>query len=538
MALNKKQQKLLDLIKTVDKTMSEHGIEYYLFGGSTIGALRHNGFIPWDDDIDIILDKENFYKLVELYSGGPINDVELVYFHNDPYWYRPFAMLVYLNDTCYTRPCLFNRGKALGTRIDVMICDSVPYDKLSEYRDLLMLYDDFVTDSMLVNPALYYQKEDYYALKEREKVLGKPAVELEIRRALESFEGEDADYLVVRFWTKELRYYKKDVVLGPLYHKFEDTKLPVPAKPQEQLRNQFGYGWYIVPDQEEMLSHNFYNNYYISGNNYDDDVMRFIDLDKVEPQVRENKKIRIERRSSIDPSRKILSHLVVQKALMRTDVKRRANDLKRLLNAGEYQYFYDEMLPVITDLKHFSEVDSAYRGIDIDLLRGLILSTIMCGKYFQAIAIANAFDAQEICPDSNEMHLLTQIMKLAEAYQDGDDTALKNALDTFTEQEKQSVPDCILALIRLHKHGENPDNKSVEDLLDLCNSYLKQFPKNWEINKVKADLLTEKGREEDALAIYDLVHKYTLNGLDLFELEKKFGYEPRFGQLPDENELE
>ena len=538
MALNKKQKILLDLMKTVEKTTSEHGIEYYLFGGSTIGALRHDGFIPWDDDIDIIIDTENFYKLVDLYSDGPIDDVELVYFHNDPYWYRPFAMLVNLNDTCYTRPCLFNRGKALGSRIDVMICDTVPYDMLDEYRNLLMLYDDYVTDSMLINPDLYYCKEEYYALKEREKILGKPAVELELRRALEAFAGEEnADYLVVRYWTKELRYYKKDVVLGPLYHKFEDTMLPIPAKPQEQLRYQFGYGWYIVPEQEERLSHKFYNNYYISGNNYDEDVMRFIDLDEVEPVVRENKRIRIERRGFIDPNRKILSNLVVQRALMRLGVKSRSHDLKRLLRNGDYQYYYDEMKPVTQNLKEFSVVEQEHRGLDSDLLKGLVLATIMCGRYYQAIAIVNAFDMQETYADSDELLLLERIKKLAEAYQDGDDSALKSVLDTFTEQEKRTVPDCILAQIKLHKAGEDPGSVSAEELTGLCDGYLRKFPQNWEIMKVKADLLMEQGKEEDARAIYDQVHEHTQNGLDLFELEKKFGYEPRFGQLADEDEL-
>jgi len=46
---------ILDIMKDIDKLCRAHNIEYYLLGGSAIGAIRHKGFIPWDDDLDIIM---------------------------------------------------------------------------------------------------------------------------------------------------------------------------------------------------------------------------------------------------------------------------------------------------------------------------------------------------------------------------------------------------------------------------------------------------------------------------------------------------
>lgn len=57
------QQKLLDLIKRFDKFCTDHAICYSLSDGSLLGAVRHNGFIPWDDDLDIIIDRPNLNKL-------------------------------------------------------------------------------------------------------------------------------------------------------------------------------------------------------------------------------------------------------------------------------------------------------------------------------------------------------------------------------------------------------------------------------------------------------------------------------------------
>ncbi len=56
---------LLNMMKRIHVFCEEKGIRYSLCGGSLLGAIRHNGFIPWDDDIDIWLDRENYEKLLK-----------------------------------------------------------------------------------------------------------------------------------------------------------------------------------------------------------------------------------------------------------------------------------------------------------------------------------------------------------------------------------------------------------------------------------------------------------------------------------------
>ena len=57
---------ILDIIKDIDIVCKNNGIEYYLLGGSAIGAIRHKGFIPWDDDIDIFMMENEYKKLIDL----------------------------------------------------------------------------------------------------------------------------------------------------------------------------------------------------------------------------------------------------------------------------------------------------------------------------------------------------------------------------------------------------------------------------------------------------------------------------------------
>src|SRR5690554_6780661 len=61
--LRKAQLRVLDMFIEVDGICRKHGIEYWLMGGTLLGAARHGGFIPWDDDMDICILHKDLKKL-------------------------------------------------------------------------------------------------------------------------------------------------------------------------------------------------------------------------------------------------------------------------------------------------------------------------------------------------------------------------------------------------------------------------------------------------------------------------------------------
>ena len=75
LTLREVQLQELEMFKYFIKFCNEHNITYYLAGGTMLGAIRHKGFIPWDDDIDLLLPRDDFEKLIELHqvynSGTP-----------------------------------------------------------------------------------------------------------------------------------------------------------------------------------------------------------------------------------------------------------------------------------------------------------------------------------------------------------------------------------------------------------------------------------------------------------------------------------
>ena len=62
------QDKILHIMKYIDGLCRQNGITYYIMGGTALGAVRHGGFIPWDDDLDIFMTPDQYEKFKELFT--------------------------------------------------------------------------------------------------------------------------------------------------------------------------------------------------------------------------------------------------------------------------------------------------------------------------------------------------------------------------------------------------------------------------------------------------------------------------------------
>ena len=84
----------LDILKYIDSICKEHHIKYYLAYGTLIGAIRHKGFIPWDDDIDICMKRSDYEKFVSVFPKLSSNYYSLLHPSTDPLYYYEFAKVV------------------------------------------------------------------------------------------------------------------------------------------------------------------------------------------------------------------------------------------------------------------------------------------------------------------------------------------------------------------------------------------------------------------------------------------------------------
>ena len=89
-------------IKTIQKSIlrrvhdfcSEHQLRYYLTYGTLLGAIRHKGYIPWDDDIDLMMPRPDYLKFIELFEASDHGSFEVVSIQNKPKYFGNFAKII------------------------------------------------------------------------------------------------------------------------------------------------------------------------------------------------------------------------------------------------------------------------------------------------------------------------------------------------------------------------------------------------------------------------------------------------------------
>ena len=88
------KKELVNILVEFDKICSDNNIDYSLIGGSLIGAIRHKGIIPWDDDIDVIMTKENYDKLLSIVDNYKDNDICFINNNINSEYYYPFLKMI------------------------------------------------------------------------------------------------------------------------------------------------------------------------------------------------------------------------------------------------------------------------------------------------------------------------------------------------------------------------------------------------------------------------------------------------------------
>ncbi|EYE54801.1 LicD family protein, partial [Bacteroides fragilis] len=95
--LRKLQYRMLELLEVLDKICKKHNLPYWLEGGTLLGAVRHGGFIPWDDDLDVQMLRSDYKKLLKILPKELPGNIALQTFKTDKGYYRYVAKLRDLN---------------------------------------------------------------------------------------------------------------------------------------------------------------------------------------------------------------------------------------------------------------------------------------------------------------------------------------------------------------------------------------------------------------------------------------------------------
>lgn len=143
------QEKILEVMKFIDKICRAHGITYYIMGGTALGAIRHGGFIPWDDDLDIFMTPGEYAKFKAVFDKQADSQFVIQEWRTTP-GYLEYAK-VRMNGTTFIEEA-FKDCKDLHQGI---------------YVDIMMLHK--VPDCRFIQKLVYYESKfvTLYALSQR-----------------------------------------------------------------------------------------------------------------------------------------------------------------------------------------------------------------------------------------------------------------------------------------------------------------------------------------------------------------------------------
>lgn len=123
--LKKLQQIELKILKEFISICDKHSLDYYLYGGTNLGAIRHSGFIPWDDDIDVIMFRDDYNKFLKIISEREMGEFKLINSNVYEDYFLQHSKLT-LKNTKFEEWWNKQVSYDVGIFIDIFCLDNVP----------------------------------------------------------------------------------------------------------------------------------------------------------------------------------------------------------------------------------------------------------------------------------------------------------------------------------------------------------------------------------------------------------------------------
>ncbi len=253
------QKCILRIFKEVALLCEREGIHYYAIGGTCIGAVRHKGFIPWDDDLDIAIPIEEFDTFIALAREKLPPHLEVCTYDDSSSHWHILAKIVDKNTTLIEEHNLYNPDMYRGCFIDIMPLSGVPDVKWKQFvfcmTILFYLKLTWKFHSSKDKTKGLMWNMIWIALQPLKLLVGEDYFENKWMNLLRRHPVKDSKY-VGDVWMGNVR---KKIVLKecfgtPVQMPFEDTIIKCPQMWDQYLTKIFG-NYMELPPQEERYGH-------------------------------------------------------------------------------------------------------------------------------------------------------------------------------------------------------------------------------------------------------------------------------------------
>ena len=246
----------LEILKDFDAFCRKNGIKYALAYGTLLGAVRHKGFIPWDDDIDIMMRREDYERFSREYKSDRYRFIRP---EKDPECWISFGRLADCSRTRLATVIPWHSSKlSSGAWIDIFPIDYAP-DEKEEYLSLFRAFNALLKQSRKIRGAHSYPVKGM-PLKLRLKVFWKTHTHRSLSRKDPSVFANDFVSLIGRVTSAPTGhmaqfhsadtpfcYFDKGMFDNYVDIPFEGSLMMAPARYDEMLRSVYGADYMSLP---------------------------------------------------------------------------------------------------------------------------------------------------------------------------------------------------------------------------------------------------------------------------------------------------
>ncbi len=262
-------QVLLSAMKDIDKICRENGLKYFLHAGTLLGAMNYQGFIPWDDDVDISLLREDYNVLLNVLQRDYSDIYFLQNYETDSTFTNNRAVVRVLGTKIQ-----YNHGNAVHNEIgvDIVPLDSAPNSRIARklQQTIIWIFDAAVQIKQgRIIPRHPFMKCIGFLGKADRKKLGRM-----IDRFSTFFNGKKTEYIGLLTYTGKSPYtgrsgYENDLMKREWYDKplevpFEDTFFMTISDPAADLIHRYGANWAAPYPEEKRVTKHDVRSYEIS----------------------------------------------------------------------------------------------------------------------------------------------------------------------------------------------------------------------------------------------------------------------------------
>lgn len=262
--IRKFQLSQMDLIKETDKVCKKLGINYYLIGGTLLGAIRHGGFIPWDTDMDIAMKRSDYEKFAQYWMNNESDKFFYQSYKTEKNHVSPHAILKIKNTYIkYNKNTNRYKTKYNGLFLDIFPLDQPPKDEKKQKKQMKQIK---IIKRIIELKAAYTYGENTgklkYLAKNTVSILLSPLtlnfLQKRLDAIMQKYNGTNENFLVsmASHYSYQKQLMPSCIYGEPTMVEYEGVALCAPAKVEEYLKRIFGDYMKLPPENKRYTEIN------------------------------------------------------------------------------------------------------------------------------------------------------------------------------------------------------------------------------------------------------------------------------------------